>query len=61
MLAYLDSSSASVVTQAVVAGAAGVAVVAKTQWKRVTSPFRKKEEDSASATAAARHLLGHPR
>lgn len=53
MLAYLDSSSASVVTQAVVAGAAGVAVVAKTQWKRVSSPFRKKEEKPANATPAA--------
>jgi len=52
MLAYLDSSSASAVTSAVVAGAAGAAVVAKTQWKRVTSPFRKKEDEPAAPVAA---------
>jgi hypothetical protein len=51
MLAYLDSSSASAVTSAVVAGAAGVAVVAKSQWRKVTSPFRKKNDETAPATA----------
>ena len=44
MLAYLDGGSASMITQAVVAGAAGAAVVAKTGWKRVTSPFRSKKD-----------------
>jgi hypothetical protein len=54
MFFYLDGTSASFVTQAVVAGAAGAAVVAKTGWKRVTSPFRKKDAgDDAATTAAA--------
>jgi hypothetical protein len=53
MLFYLDSSSASVVTQAVVAGAAGVAVVAKTQWRRITSPFRKKDDDATTIAETA--------
>ena len=44
MLAYLDGGSASMITQAVVAGAAGAAVVAKTGWKRITSPFRGKSD-----------------
>ena len=52
MLFYLDGNSASMITQAVVAGAAGAAVVAKTGWKRVTSPFRSKK-DSTDETAAS--------
>jgi hypothetical protein len=54
MLAYLDGGSASMITQAVVAGAAGAAVVAKTGWKRITSPFRpKKNADLPGAAEAA--------
>lgn len=41
MLAYLDPGSGSMIVQAVVAGAAGVAVVGKVGWKRLTSPLRK--------------------
>jgi hypothetical protein len=57
MLFYLDGNSASMITQAVVAGAAGAAVVAKTGWKRISSPFRSKshtdETPAVSETAAA--------
>lgn len=53
MLFYLDGNSASMITQAVVAGAAGTAVVVKTGWKRVTSPFRSKKDSDGVATAAA--------
>ncbi|MDX6202707.1 MAG: hypothetical protein QOE24_2459 [Frankiales bacterium] len=53
MLAYLDGNSASMITQAVVAGAAGAAVVAKTGWKRITSPFRGKDSKQADASAAS--------
>jgi hypothetical protein len=53
MLAYLDGNSASMITQAVVAGAAGAAVVAKTGWKRITSPFRKKDVDVPGTTEAS--------
>ena len=53
MLFYLDGNSASMITQAVVAGAAGAAVVAKTGWKRVTSPFRKKDSEPGTATTSA--------
>jgi hypothetical protein len=55
MLFYLDGNSASMITQAVVAGAAGAAVVAKTGWKRITSPFRSKDSkaEAPSETSAA--------
>jgi hypothetical protein len=53
MLAYLDGNSASMITQAVVAGAAGAAVVAKTGWKRITSPFRGKDSKPADASEAS--------
>ena len=42
MLAYLDAGSASLVIQAIVAGAAGVAVFFKLGWRRITSPFRRR-------------------
>jgi hypothetical protein len=48
MLAYLDGGSASMITQAVVAGAAGAAVVAKTGWKRISSPFRSKKDSDVN-------------
>ena len=41
-LAYLDAGSASLVIQAIVAGAAGVAVFFKLGWRRITSPFRRR-------------------
>jgi hypothetical protein len=37
VLAYLDPGAGSMVVQAVVAGLAGVAVVAKLGWRRLTS------------------------
>jgi hypothetical protein len=49
MLAYLDAASGSFVVQAIVAGAAGVAVFFKLFWRRLTSPFRS----SSRATAAS--------
>jgi hypothetical protein len=52
MLFYLDGNSASMITQAVVAGAAGAAVVAKTGWKRITSPFRGKDKSSDASVPA---------
>jgi uncharacterized protein (DUF2062 family) len=42
MLAYLDAASGSMVVQAVLAGAAGAAVVLKLGWRRLTSPFRRR-------------------
>ena len=41
MLAYLDAGSASLVVQAIVAGAAGAAVFLKLGWRRIPSPFRR--------------------
>lgn len=50
MLAYLDPGSGSMVAQAVVAGIAGVAVVGKVGWRKLTSPFRRKRKsDHAEA------------
>jgi hypothetical protein len=42
MLAYLDAASGSMVVQAVLAGAAGAAVVLKLGWRRLTSPLRRR-------------------
>jgi hypothetical protein len=50
MLAYLDAASGSLIIQAIVAGAAGVAVFLKLFWRRITSPFRSRRPAS-EATA----------
>ncbi len=42
MLAYLDAASGSLIVQAIVAGAAGVAVFFKLGWRKFTSPFRRR-------------------
>ena len=38
-LAYLDAGSGSLIVQAVVAGAAGMAVAVKLYWRRLTGLF----------------------
>ncbi len=38
---YVDAGSGSMIVSAVVAGAAGVGVVAKTQWRRITGGLNK--------------------
>lgn len=50
MLAYLDPGSGSMVAQAVVAGLAGVAVVGKLGWRKLTSPFRRKTRPTVAPT-----------
>ena len=49
---YLDSGSGSMIATAIVAGAAGAGVVAKTYWGKVTGGFRKNK-DSATDTQGA--------
>jgi hypothetical protein len=49
MLAYLDAQSGSMLIQAIVAGAAGVAVFAKLFWRRLTAPFRSKSTSGEAA------------
>ncbi|HVM40669.1 MAG TPA: hypothetical protein VM618_07835 [Acidimicrobiia bacterium] len=46
MLAYLDAGSGSMIAQAVVAGLAGVAVVARVGWRRMMSLFRRRRLES---------------
>lgn len=41
-LAYLDPGSGSMIVGAVAAGAAGVAVAARTMAQRIRGPFRRK-------------------
>ena len=53
-LAYLDAASGSMIVQAVVAGAAGAAVFLKIFWRRLTSPFRRREATTTQATSASR-------
>lgn len=48
---YVDSNTGSMIVQAVVAGAAGAAVVAKVGWHRLSSPLRRKGKTDAAAAA----------
>ncbi|MFK3984668.1 hypothetical protein ACI2K4_30380 [Micromonospora sp. NPDC050397] len=41
-LAYLDAGSGSLIVQAVIGGAAGVAVAAKLYWRRIFGRFRRQ-------------------
>ena len=43
--AYLDPGSGSLVLQAMLAGAAGAAVVIKMYWKKLVSRFRGRRRD----------------
>jgi hypothetical protein len=52
MLAYLDAASGSFLVQAIVAGAAGVAVFFRLFWRRLTSPFRSRRPSEATPTPA---------
>lgn len=45
-LAYLDAGSGSLIVQAVVAGAAGMAVAVKLYWRRLTGRFRRRADAS---------------
>ncbi len=53
MIAYLDPGSGSMVAQAVVAGLAGIAVVGKVGWRKLTSPFRRKRKTSDDAAVSS--------
>ena len=46
-LAYLDAASGSMIVQAIVAGAAGAAVFLKLGWRRLSGPFRSRQNDKA--------------
>lgn len=43
--AYLDPGTGSIILQLLLGGAAGVAMVAKLYWHRLTSLFRRKDPD----------------
>jgi hypothetical protein len=51
-LAYLDAGSGSLIVQAVVAGAAGIAVAVKLYWRRLTGRFRRQQVDSGQPVGA---------
>ncbi len=51
LVAYLDPGSGSMVTQAVIAGVAGAAVVAKVGWRRISSSVHKGKKQHRSADA----------
>jgi hypothetical protein len=50
-LAYLDAGSGSLIVQAIVAGAAGIAVAAKLYWRRLTGLFKRQPQPESQATA----------
>jgi hypothetical protein len=51
-LAYLDANSGSMIAAAVAGGLAGVAVVVKLWWRRVTGVFSPKRRAAARAAEA---------
>lgn len=51
-LAYLDPGSGSMIAGAVAAGAAGVAVAARSMAHRLRGPFRRKAADADPAEEA---------
>jgi len=54
-LAYIDAGSGSLIIQALVAGAAGVAVFLKLGWRRITGTFRRQASaQSASAPSVTK-------
>jgi hypothetical protein len=50
VLGYLDPGTGSVLLQAIVGGAAAVAVTARLYWRRITRAFRRDAEDEGSPT-----------
>ncbi len=44
-LAYIDPSAGGMIVQLLLAGIAGVGVVAKLYWKKITSYFRRRSQD----------------
>jgi hypothetical protein len=50
LLGYLDPGTGSVLLQAIVGGAAAVAVAARLYWRRITRVFRRDAEDEGSPT-----------
>lgn len=44
--AYLDPGAGSMALQVVLGGVAGLAVIVKLFWHRVTLPFRKRDTDA---------------
>jgi hypothetical protein len=44
--AYLDPGAGSMLVQLVLGGVAGLAVVGKLLWHRLTVPFRKRDPDA---------------
>jgi hypothetical protein len=53
-LAYLDANSGSMIAAAVAGGLAGIAVVVKLWWRRLTGVFSPKHRAAARAEAAPR-------
>ena len=51
-LAYLDANSGSMIAAAVAGGLAGIAVVVKLWWRRVTGLFSPKRRAAARAAEA---------
>ncbi len=51
-IAYLDPGSGSMIAGAVAAGAAGVAVAARTMAHRLRSPFRRKSAGTDEVSEA---------
>jgi hypothetical protein len=50
---YLDPGSGSIIAQAVIAGAAGVAVAGKLGWRRVKNTLGLRSADAERASASS--------
>jgi L-serine deaminase len=51
-LAYLDAGSGSLIVQAVVAGAAGMAVAVKLYWRRLKGLFKRQPAEAPESAPA---------
>lgn len=52
-LAYLDATSGGMIVQAIVAGAAGAAVILKLYWRKLTRAFRKGAPSDGGVSTAS--------
>ena len=55
---YVDSGSGSMIISAVVAGAAGAGVVAKMQWRKLSSKVRGGKGDAIENGTPAAPVMG---
>lgn len=54
IFAYLDPGTGSLIIQAVIGGALGIGVVAKTYWSQIVGVFAKDKKPAAKTAATTK-------